>query len=196
MSKLTKILLGVAVVYLAVAVGIAVFRSAPEQPESRSGELFNLTVHTTDQGVLDDDRVYGTADRTATSTAQDKGSMTFLDAGTTATTSFQFLSERASSIDLNWFVVASSTSSKIHICNEFSNNGIDWYAEVGQQTNSVTEGTVGSPFCREWTAGVTATSTFNTAITPVASKYTRVNFRATGADVGVIIQAVLKELYN
>ena len=186
-------------VAVVILIGIVSLNNQPapvSQSEPRSGELFSLTTITTDQNVLDDDRVYGVAERTATSTLQDKGPMTFLDAGNTGTTSLVLLTERANQIDLNWFVKASSTASRLIICTQFSNNGIDWYDEIGQQVNSITEGTVGSPFCRDWTASVTATNTFNQGISPVASKYTKINFVNIGADVGVIIQAVLKELYN
>ena len=171
----------------------------------KPGELFSLVVKSTHPLALDDDRLYGEPITMATSTAgamangEDElqgRSFTYLTGGTTATTTFQFTTERATTIDENWFAVASSTSLKIHTCNEFSNNGVDWFAEVGQQTNSINEGIIGEPFCREWTAPVTATSTFNIAITPVASKYTRTNFRATGANGAVWIQAVIKEPVN
>ena len=195
MTKLTKlILIGGALIAL-VVIGFAV----SQKPAVRSGELFSLTTITTDQNALDDNRVFGPATRTATSTSNtDKGEgvMTHLDGGTTGTTTLQLLSERANSIDLNIFAVATTVPAVLHLCNEFSNNGIDWYSEVGQQTNSTNEGIIGAPFCRQLTLETLGTTTLNVAITPVASKYTRVNFRATVQDIGVIMEAVLKELYN
>src|SRR3990167_3657010 len=54
----------------------------------------------------------------------------------TATSTFSIESEGAEAIDLNFFVIASSTASNLVWYYQFSNNDIDWYGEDTKTVNS------------------------------------------------------------
>src|SRR3990167_333636 len=177
---------------------IVVEKKGDSQP--KLGETFALQTITTDPLDLDDDREWGANSRTGTTTqaietTNDSNNLTYLDAGTTATTSLVLHSELATAIDANLFIVASSTSSRLHICREFSTNGIDWYGEINLTDNSNEESTFGVR-CFEWTAAHTATTTINLPASPTLSTFTKFNFRNTGADLGLWVEAVLKQNAN
>lgn len=172
-----------------------------DQPSQsgKLGEQFDFAVKNTDPFALDSDRLYNDDYRPGTTTDpgdDSKSNFTYLDAGTTATTSILVYSDRAVSVDALAFVVASSTSARLHICREYSYGGVDFFAEVNVTDTSNTETTFSAPRCYEFVPDHTATSTFALPASPITAPYTKINFIATGADAAVWIQTVAKEPTN
>lgn len=113
----------------------------------------------------------------------------------TASTTLTCYTASAASIDMNLYVIASSSSSGIQWEYAFSDNNKDWYYEngVNMPTNILAQNGA-TPLLHTWVPGIAGTSTRNITITPTASKYVRVEIDATGASSSVYTQFILKNI--
>ena len=201
MSNKIKIFTGLAAIVILLAGLSLIFgtKNAKNGNGENVGEQFSFAVKNTDPFALDDNRLYSDDYRPGTTTDSgndDKSNFTYLVGGTTATSSMGVYSERAVNVDVLGFVVASSTSFRLAICREYSHSGNDYFAEVNLTDNTNTETTFSAPRCFEFVPDHTGTTTFALPASPVTARYTRINFRATGANGGVWFQTVAKEPSN
>ncbi len=113
-----------------------------------------------------------------------------------ASTTIACFTSMAEQIDLNMFLVStSSTSASLQWQVAFSNNNSDWYYEDGTNVSSNVLAQEGAtPLLHTWTPGIIGTSTKNVTIKPVASRYTRIEFHSTGATVSLYEQLILKNI--
>lgn len=114
----------------------------------------------------------------------------------TATSTYAFSIEGASSVDLNIQFNASTTASKLVWLVEFSHNKIDWYQEdIASVAGSViTHNATASNTAftyHTWTPASAGISRKNITITPTASRYMRVQFVTWGANGSIWSQAIL-----
>ena len=131
-------------------------------------------------------------DQVATSTKGDLAN-TYLKLGFASST-LETSTDNIDQIDLNLWVVASSTSAKVNWNLEFSHNGDDWFGEDGLTVTSDVLVTHGSnQLMHTWTSGKTATNTTNITITPVASKFMRVNFNSSNAQSWIWAELIKRE---
>ena len=183
---ITGIAIGAGIVgILALIFSVAAYKiaTAPVQPETVPqerplGSAFALEMRDTngDSEATTTGRIFLALNATA--------STTLLNANT----------QYAESIDLNILAEASSTTAVIAWEEQFSHNNIDFYCEDGQSVVSTVSVTHGSGcVIHRWTPGTVSTTSKNFTITPTASKYIRLNFRAQTASSTLYAQLILKK---
>lgn len=121
---------------------------------------------------------------------------------TTATASSTVIgyTSRATALDLNIGIIASSSSSRLAWTLEFSTNynratgNGDWYFEDGSNVDSTISVTHGaSPLINQWTPGTTVWQGKNITVQTLQSRWFRLRATVTGANAAVTIQAIPRE---
>jgi hypothetical protein len=128
---------------------------------------------------------------------------TFLTTAGSAATLVCF-TDGASSVDLNLSLTASSTATALTWKQYFadgreSNTGdcystanCNWFGEDAATTSSLTVTHASTTLTHSWKPDVTTNVTKNVLVSPVASRYFRVDFTVTGANGSVWVQGVGK----
>lgn len=113
----------------------------------------------------------------------------FLTAAAATTTLQTAYTPNATSIDANFYVVASSSSSKLLWTWWTSNDAINWYS---QSSNSASAGTITytGTTTNQWTPGIAGTTTLNTKLVPTGTKYVQLRVQALGANASIYSQLI------
>ena len=120
----------------------------------------------------------------------------FIATTNTATTTITGFTGRASTIDLNLQLTASTTATKLRWFVSFSPNNIDWYKEDCSSVDSTILVTHGASACvHEWTPAdaVASTTRKNVTIGAAQAKFFKVDFGVSGANGALWAQAIPKE---
>lgn len=180
MTTTEKILVGVLVLFAAIFVGYSfTHQQSTSLPQLQGGFVEQAYDNNNDSG--------------STTTPQ------FMQTGQASTTMIRYVA-LAEQMDLNLYYVASSSSSCLQWEEAFSNNynttnGGDWYYENATNLSSNVLSQEGaSPLLHTWCPGVSATSTKNFTVKPLASKYIQFIFKTTGANASLYAQLVLKNI--
>lgn len=179
-----KYLILIILLGLAVAVGMAF--NEKELPKASLGGSVSLSVF---------ESLYRTVKLTNGGVENATTSIDYLT--TSATTTYQFGSDRGELYDINLFFVASTSESGLAFVRQYSSNGQDWYNEDCKTNSSNILVTHGPAACRHlWLPGAVATSTKNITVDPVASKFTRLLFQAVTQPGALHLQVVVRERAN
>lgn len=112
----------------------------------------------------------------------------------TATTSVTAFTLNATSLDIDLWAVASSSSSVIQFSVQYSDNGIDWYSQDTSSVSSSLTTHATAPMLHAWTPGTTATTSRNLTITPIASRYVKIGFQAQVASTSLYARIIPRNL--
>ena len=115
---------------------------------------------------------------------------------TSATTTWTLRQDKSEMADININILASS-SMKLIVLRQFSNNGVDFYSEMCSTLASNILETYGAgPCIKQIAVTGTATSSVNLGLTPISSRYIRFQFGASEANAGIWVNAGLKRYNN
>ncbi len=176
MNDTLKVLLGVFIGLTVLSGGILLYQNMPAEEQGLGGGRYNV-----------DPEYLGGPTNYATTTK------TFVEVGA-ATTTMAFDCDGAELLDMNIMLAASSTATNLIWNYQFSYDNIDWFYEDGKTIDSISAVTHNAgAVTHSWTPGTTTETTKNVTITPVASKYCKVNFENLGAN-GNLWVVILKQL--
>lgn len=175
MNDTLKVLLGVFIGLTVLSGGILLYQNMPEQISVGSF-------------AVEPDYLGGTT-KYATSTK------TFAEAGAASSTIIANC-DGADMLDFNLMVAASSTATVVNWEYSFSYDGIDYFYEDGKTVASIATITHNpSHVVHSWTPGTTEEQTKNVTVTPIASKYCKVEIGTTGANANLWAEFLSRKTY-
>lgn len=165
--------LGIGIAAVLLGLGLAMLSITPHSAAHASGQ--NISVYDT-----------------ANNSNQARATTTpvYLASGG-ASTSLVMPTSLATSVHFNAVVVSSSTASVLNWTEQVSNDGINWYTEDTASTTAATSTSSTAPLGHAWIPGQTAATYRNFATNPSPSKYTRLTFYASGANLSLYAQGIV-----